>query len=400
MPPKELKKGGLAKVPSPEEEVRPSGMALKLLLLKVELLRKVDLFRYLPHSLLLDFAEHSRDIMLQNNEILFEEGNVGSKMYVILSGKILIFKGAKNVATLKQGDYFGEMALIDSKERSASAKALGNVLVMEIDESLFYKNIASDSKPLLEMVRTFSSRVRNDLDLIAKDATKLGSFTHDMRNCLVPLGIAEALLHEMKLALEGTMKDHKKRKGWDKVEKCFDTVLSVRNNLLTLIGQSMASATKIMEEYVKAEMDILPLIKETSDEMSYHKNLKGKQLLIKTRKNVKKAIFNYLDIKRVLQNLLINAGYVTAEDGKIEIAVENLEKGLQISVTDFGCGIPEEVQPLLFKENFTTKPDGNGFGLLSCREIIEDYHQGKIWFESSAGVGTAFHFTLPYTSGN
>ena len=130
MPSKGQRKGGLAKGTSPEEGVRPSGMVLKLILLKIELLRKVDLFRYLPRSLLLDFAEHSRDIMLQNNEILFEEGNVGSKMYVILSGKILIFKGAKNVATLNQGDYFGEMALIDSKERSASAKALGNVLVM------------------------------------------------------------------------------------------------------------------------------------------------------------------------------------------------------------------------------------------------------------------------------
>lgn len=400
MPSKGQKKGGLAKDTSPEEDVRPSGMVLKLILLKIELLRKVDLFRYLPRSLLLDFAEHSRDIMLQNNEILFEEGSVGSKMYVILSGKILIFKGAKNVATLNQGDYFGEMALIDSKERSASAKALGNVLVMEIDESLFYKNIASDSKPLLEMVRTFSGRVRNDLDLIARDVTKLGSFTHDMRNCLVPLGIAEALLHEMTLALEGTMKDHKKRKGWEKVRKCFDTVLSVRNNLLTLIGQSMAYATKTKVEYVKAEMDILPLIKETGDEMSYHKNLKGKQLLIQSQKNVKKAMFNYLDIKRVLQNLLINAGYVTEEDGKIEIKVENLEEVLEISVTDYGCGIPEEVQPLLFKENFTTKPDGNGFGLLSCREIIEEYHQGKIWFESSIGVGTTFHFTIPYTSGN
>lgn len=398
--PSKVKKGGLAKGASLEEGVRPSGMVLKLLMLKMELLRTVDLFRYLPQSLLLDFAEHSRDIMLQNNEILFEEGIAGSKMYVILSGKILIFKGMKNVATLNQGDYFGEMSLIDSKERSASAKALGNVLVMEIDESLFYKNIASDPKPLLEMVRTFSGRVRNDLDLIAKDVTKLGSFTHDMRNCLVPLGIAEALLNEMVQALEGTMKDHQKRKGWNKVRKCFDTVLSVRNNLLTLIGQSMACATKTKVEYVKAETSILPLIKETGDEMSYHKNLKGKRLLIKSQKNVKKAIFNYLDIKRVLQNLLINAGYVTEEDGKIEIKVENLEEALQISITDYGCGIPEEVQPLLFKENFTTKSDGNGFGLLSSREIIEEYHQGKIWFESAEGIGTTFHFTIPYTSGN
>ncbi len=47
------------------------------------------------------------------------------------------------------------------------------------------------------------------------------------------------------------------------------------------------------------------------------------------------------------------------------------------------------------KEKFSIKPDGNGFGLLTCREIIEDYHKGRLWFESIWGQGTTFYFTLP-----
>lgn len=375
---------------------KPMDMGLKLHLLKVELLRKVDLFRYLPQSLLRDFAENSRDIMLQSNEILFEEGIAGNKMYVILSGKILICKGIKKIATLNQGDYFGEMSLIDSKVRSASARALGNVLVMEIDEDLFKKNIASDFKPLLEMVKTFSGRMRKDLETMSRDVTRISAFTHDMRNCLVPLGIAESLLGEMVIALEGTEKQHLKRKGWDKVRKCFDTVLSVRNNLITLIGQSMACATKTNIEYVREELDILPLIEETGDEMSFHKWLKGKKLEIKCPDNIKKASFNFLDIKRVLQNLMINAGYVTEKGGKIVISVEDLDDELRVSIADYGPGIPDEVRPLLFQEYFTTKPEGNGFGLLSCREIIEECHKGKIWFESEVDVGTTFYFTIPF----
>jgi signal transduction histidine kinase len=50
------------------------------------------------------------------------------------------------------------------------------------------------------------------------------------------------------------------------------------------------------------------------------------------------------------------------------------------------------------KETYTTKPDGNGFGLMSCKEIIEDLHQGKIFFESEEGKGTTFHFTIAHAS--
>jgi len=68
---------------------------------------------------------------------------------------------------------------------------------------------------------------------------------------------------------------------------------------------------------------------------------------------------------------------------------------LPVGITDKGCGIPEDVQGYLFKDTLTTKKDGNGLGLLSCKDIIETNHQGKLWFETESGKGTTFHFTLP-----
>ena len=68
---------------------------------------------------------------------------------------------------------------------------------------------------------------------------------------------------------------------------------------------------------------------------------------------------------------------------------------MQVSVIDSGKGIPEKIKPLLLNERYTSKEDGNGFGLLSCREVIEKHHDGKFWFESEEGKGTAFHFSLP-----
>ncbi|NIQ00640.1 MAG: hypothetical protein GWM98_09830, partial [Nitrospinaceae bacterium] len=268
----------------------------------------------------------------------------------------------------------------------------------EISEDLFLKHLASDSRALLEMMKVSSLRIRRDLDAMAKDMQTLSNFTHDMRNCLVPLGIAEVLLTDVMNILKGTQQFHKERHGKDKVQKGFDTMLAVRNNLVVMIDQSLACVKKTKTEYVKAEADVLPLIDETVEEISCHKMLRGKSINVKVEGKPRKGIFNYLDIKRVLQNLLINAGYVTRKEGNIDIFIKNLNDSIQISVRDYGCGIPEDVKSILLKENYTSKPDGNGFGLMSCKEIIEEYHQGQINFESEVGKGTTFYFTIAQSS--
>jgi len=55
------------------------------------------------------------------------------------------------------------------------------------------------------------------------------------------------------------------------------------------------------------------------------------------------AVFNPLDLQRVLQNLIIDAGYVTEAGGQIDVGLSRNDDNLQVSETDEGCGIPEEV---------------------------------------------------------
>jgi len=290
--------------------------------------------------------------------------------------------------------------MVDSKSRSASARALTHTLMMEICEDVFCEIIAANPKALMSMMKTFSERIRTDLDVMHSGVQSLSNFTHDMRNCLMPLGIAEDIMTEMLEALEGTMEGHKKRKGWKKVRKCFETMLSVRNNLITMIDQNMAiilmTNMKNKENYVKAETNIAQLVKETIEEIKCHKLIKGKKLARKVKGKVRKTLINYLDIKRVLQNLIINAGYVSKKGGNIDVTVEGLDKCVQISVKDYGCGVLEEAKPLLFKKSYSSKSDGYGIGLVSCKEIIADFHMGHIWFESEKGAGATFFFTIPY----
>jgi CRP/FNR family cyclic AMP-dependent transcriptional regulator len=100
---------------------------------------------------------------LNPGEILFEEGDKGEVMYLIREGKIKITKGKgeeeKVLAVLKEGDFFGEMAIIESAPRSASAIAATNVSLLVIDKDTFRSKIKEN--PLIEYVlETLSRRLR------------------------------------------------------------------------------------------------------------------------------------------------------------------------------------------------------------------------------------------------
>jgi signal transduction histidine kinase len=73
---------------------------------------------------------------------------------------------------------------------------------------------------------------------------------------------------------------------------------------------------------------------------------------------------------------------------------------LEVSVSDNGIGIPEEILPKLFRLNGqfssagTANEPGTGLGLVLCHEMVEK-NGGRIWAESIAGQGTTFIFTIP-----
>jgi signal transduction histidine kinase len=375
----------------------------QLAIMKLELLKKISFFKCLPQEIMLNIIAESKDIFLNDQEVLFTEGSDNCNLYVILSGSILIAKGpnyTKQVTVLSEGECLGEISLIDQRPRSASAVALGDTLMVEFNEVMFHKYIFPNTEALLEMMKVCSNRLRNDLDRMSSEIQQVSNFTHDMRNCLVPLGTSEVFLDQALKILSGTKENHKKRTGWDKVQKGFNTMLSVRNNLITMIDQSLATVKKVQTKYIKGEFDVVALINETVDEINCHKNLKGKPIYIKSGAKNSKVNINYLDIKRVLQNLIINAGYATDKGDAINIYIKDARDLIEISVEDQGTGIPEDIKNMLLKENYTSKPDGNGFGLMSCKEIIQDHHNGKIGFESELGKGTTFYFTLPVVESN
>ena len=105
-------------------------------------------------------------------------------------------------------------------------------------------------------------------------------------------------------------------------------------------------------------------------------------------------------IEQVLRNLLSNAIKYSPEGGTITVQGRGDKRQLLVRVSDQGIGIPAADLERIFERFYrveneiTQSVTGAGLGLAVCRGIVEA-HGGRIWAESTIGVGSNFYFTLP-----
>ena len=103
---------------------------------------------------------------------------------------------------------------------------------------------------------------------------------------------------------------------------------------------------------------------------------------------------DYVLLKRILTNLIINAIQAMPEGGKLSINARKELQNILIFVQDTGVGISEDAKPNIFKPMFTTKSKGQGFGLVVVKRLTETLG-GNVSFESDFGKGTKFIISLP-----
>lgn len=144
------------------------------------LVGKTPLLQPLEEDAVQDLVDACRRVSLGPGEALCREGEEGHAMFVVLSGHLVISRNGKQVAVGSPGDCFGEMALIESRERAATLRALDETEVLEIPESGFWSHIAHNPKSLMALLRIFSDRSRRDLEALAGDNIKLQAYAEQV----------------------------------------------------------------------------------------------------------------------------------------------------------------------------------------------------------------------------
>ena len=104
------------------------------------------------------------------------------------------------------------------------------------------------------------------------------------------------------------------------------------------------------------------------------------------------ALADQDQISQVFVNIIKNAIQASPEDIIVMLNAMYSEREIQISISDNGPGIPEDLREKIFRPNFTTKSNGNGLGLAISKHIVES-SGGHITFDTS-DKGTTFYITL------
>lgn len=108
---------------------------------------------------------------------IFAKGEPGCRAFIVRRGTVEIRDGAHVFERLKEGEIFGEMALIDEEPRTATAVAVGRVEVVPIERGVFDALIRDDLDFALAIMRVMARRLRATIDVLSppEAAAVLGS---------------------------------------------------------------------------------------------------------------------------------------------------------------------------------------------------------------------------------
>lgn len=135
------------------------------------------------HEIIEDFAD---------GECIFEEGDSGRDLYIVQSGAVRITKktplGVFGLAEFKKGDFFGDMALLQSLPRYAAAHAKGPTRLLILKPAGFLLKIRRDPTFAFEMLQQMSYRVKMSNDRLLRIVSEYELPPAEIQSILKELG--------------------------------------------------------------------------------------------------------------------------------------------------------------------------------------------------------------------
>jgi CRP-like cAMP-binding protein len=135
-----------------------------------ELAKRVPFFKGIETEDVAKIFAKGMTMQVEKGNILFYQGATGNQMYIVLGGKIDLFDGKKYLTTMRTGDLFGEMAVINNEPRSATAVAAETSRVFVLTETVFERLMTKRAaiRILLNIIGVMSKRIREMNAKLAK----------------------------------------------------------------------------------------------------------------------------------------------------------------------------------------------------------------------------------------
>ena len=130
----------------------------------IESLRALDLFSACEDKLLRKLSRLGTEVHAKARQVLAREGDVGREFYVIVEGSASVEHAGATIATLQRGDFFGEMALVDGKARSATVVASTSMTLFVFDPREFFSLLDAFPPVSRKILSTIAARIRDAQD--------------------------------------------------------------------------------------------------------------------------------------------------------------------------------------------------------------------------------------------
>jgi signal transduction histidine kinase len=364
------------------------------------------------------------DRSFKAGEFVFAEGDPGSEMYVVDSGRVAVIKGGHGeppvvLAYYGPGDIIGEMALISHAPRSASVMAVEDTTLRTVSRDRFEHLVADDPdfraglmSMLVERLRRASEALGvaavTEADLFERLSSLAGEherlaelmqlrqetmqfIVHDLRNPLNTIITALSALERAVDLGQAPQAQNLIEVGRGNVQR----MLLLVDSILDLAGLGSGEKALELEEAALDDLvrDVVARNQPLAATMGVSLGTDLPPALPPVQVDVQR-------IERVLANLTENALKFTPNGGQVVVDVRQDGDWLVVGVNDTGPGVPADQRERIF-ERFTQTPDeshrqrGFGLGLAFCRAAVHA-HGGRIWVEPGPGsVGSRFAFTLP-----
>ena len=229
----------------------------------------------------------------------------------------------------------------------------------------------------LELIATRHDRMEELGEMAAMVA-------HEIRN---PLGGIKGFASLLKRDLQSQPEMEKLAdyiiKGTDSLNKLVNTILNYTRPVKpSLETTDVNQLLRELHDLLKADIGIDPSI----------------HLKLLHRKDPIYAPVDPQLMKSALLNLLMNGIQAMPQGGRLSYGVLKEESLAIIKVTDTGEGIPPENMEKIYSPFFTTRVNGNGFGLSEALKIVQA-HGGTLKADSQVGKGTTFTIKIPTSKG-
>ncbi|HUG49132.1 MAG TPA: cyclic nucleotide-binding domain-containing protein [Candidatus Limnocylindria bacterium] len=131
---------------------------------KAAALASLPLFQGASDESLARLCNVTGEVEYSAGQFVVRQGQVGSGLYLIVSGAARVVSGSHELATLGPGDFFGELTVIDQQPRTASVQATQDTVCLAVASWDLLDLLKSDSALALNLIRGLAARVRSNAE--------------------------------------------------------------------------------------------------------------------------------------------------------------------------------------------------------------------------------------------